>query len=155
MEMNMVKIFSQEMNRFVLIPSYPSDEEKFKAVGEGEIKKWKYTEPRNIKLHNKFMALCRLLTEQCEDFSPINDTAQARESAVEVAKKAILMEIGFTEYVHRLSDDKMVPIPKSINFDSVDQSDFAIHVYSPACIVVAKKLGITTDDIEQNIVFNM
>lgn len=86
---------------------------RMKTMKPGDWLRFEWQRPRNGKHHRKFMALLQLIAENSETY----DT-------VEKALVAVKLIVGhFEPAVHPLTGE-VVPAPKSINYESMDQDAF-------------------------------
>ena len=122
------------------MPLYDSDLNEKKKLKIGEIyemipKLWK---ERNLQFHKKFFALVNL---GCEN-SPKNWDIQGYRAWV-------TMKSGWAK-VYDTEKSKMA-LPKSISFENMDNDEFA-KLYSSAIQVIIDDIGVTEQEIEQNLI---
>lgn len=150
MELRLVRLKGKQG----LLPYTKSDIQKYESIKYGKPMKAKLTNPRNIKLHNKLLALLRLFVSQTSDerFHPENESWQELDHKINVALDALKMELDITtEY---MSFDGEVRVkPASISFEAMDEDDFQVKVWIPSRKIIAGLLGVTEDDIDKNLVF--
>ena len=92
--------------------AFESDYELAKKIKPNELVKCKITKPRNIKFHNKFMALIDMVYQNQEQFDHKEDL-----------RKELIIEAGyFTEYTSFEGEIKRKA--KSISFAKMDEYEF-------------------------------
>lgn len=150
MELRLVRLKGKQG----LLPYTKSDIHKYESIKYGKPMKAKLTNPRNIKLHNKLISLLRLFVNQTSDerFHPTNESWQEIDYRINLALDALKVELGITtEY---MSFDGEVRLkPSSISFEAMDEDDFQVKVWLPARKIIATLIGVTEDDIDNNLVF--
>lgn len=121
-----------------LTPLYNSGYEnyqKLKLGWEGEVQ---FTQKRNYKFHKKLFALCNLAYENQDKF--IN---------FEHYRGYLICKAGF--YTAIKTDKGTFVIPDSISFANMDEIEFS-ELYSKVLDVVIKEIGITSEQIEKEII---
>ena len=109
--------------------------QKLKLGWEGEVT---FKQTRNYLFHKKFMALINMAFENQEKFNNVTHY-----------RKCLTIKAGFyTAYemdgwTHKEAD--------SISFASMDEIEFA-DLYSKMIDVIIKEMGITGEEVAQNIV---
>ena len=109
--------------------------QKLKIGWEGEVT---FKQPRNISFHRKFYALINMAFENQDKYNNFDHY-----------RKRLTIKAGFyTAYemdgwTHKEAD--------SISFASMDEIEFA-DLYSKMLDVIIKELGITGEEVAQNIV---
>ena len=121
----------------LLIPTYDSDHEYCKKIGFGETVKAVITKPRNMGFHKKFFALLNMAFQNQEEYEYFEDF-----------RAVMVMKAGFFKTI--ATDKGMVYLPKSLSFAKMDEIEFG-ELYSKMIDVVIKLLGITEENIEQEI----
>jgi len=139
MKLNLVfkEIVLEDVGLKSFFPVYPSDIDKTAKMQPGEIRLLEIKNPRNLKHHNKFMAMIRMTVDNSDDWR--------NEEHLLFYIKTLL---GYGEYVKFKTN--MVFIPSSISFESMEQQDFEEKIYNPGIKILADILGITPLDIESN-----
>jgi len=121
-----------------LTPLYNSGYEKYsklKIGWEGEVT---FVQKRNYEFHKKFYALINMAFENEEKYNNLDHY-----------RKCLIIKAGFyTAYemdgwTHKEAD--------SISFASMDEIEFA-DLYSKLLDVVIKEIGITNEQIEQELI---
>ncbi len=120
-----------------LIPLYPSDWEERRKLKIGKDYQVEIKHPRNIDFHRKFFALLNLCYENYETEMPFD-----------TFRRWLIMRAGF---VKSFSTDRGTFYDaESISFANMDQKQFE-EVYSRVLDVVIKLLGLTEEDITENL----
>ncbi len=114
------------------LPAYPADQEASAKVKIGD--EVKATRARNPMFHRKFMALIRMMFENQDEIQ--NE---------EVFRKAMTINAGYFDEVKNHAG-VVVPIPRSIAFDSMSAEDFE-KLYSAMIDVAAVKLQAAPETI--------
>ena len=109
--------------------------QKLKIGWEGEVT---FKQPRNISFHRKYFALINMAFENQEKF---NNVIHYR--------KYLTCKAGF--YTAYETDKGTFIEADSISFASMDEIQFA-ELYSKMLDVIIKELGITGEEVAQNIV---
>ena len=121
-----------------LTPLYNSGYEaysKLKIGWEGEVT---FKQPRNISFHRKFYALINMAFENQEQFNNLDHY-----------RKYLTCKAGF--YTSYETNNGTFVEADSISFTSMDEIEFA-DLYSKMLDVIIKELGITGEEVAQNIV---
>lgn len=121
-----------------LKPEYGVDYDRFKKLKIGEVYKCDIKQERNYELLKKFFALCNLAFENQEKFISFDHY-----------RKYLICKAGFYTAVE--TDNGTFIIPDSISFGSKDELEFR-EVYSKVLDVVIKEIGITSEQIEKEII---
>lgn len=125
-----VKLANGEMRGFGNDNDYAY--KRFKAyvkrMEAGELLSFSWKKPRNPQHHKKFMALVTYVKDNSDTF----DTKKKALTAVKIAA-------GHVEWEMSPVTGELVPIPKSISFDSMDQNEFD-NFYSDAIDGVVKHI---------------
>lgn len=122
-----------------LIPAYDSDKEMLSSIKVGEIYKYKFSKPRNIKFHRKFFALINLVYHNQDHYTSADDL-----------RHDLTIESGFFELRVNKFTGEEVKVAKSIAFASMDEVEFS-SLYSKFLDTVVRVFGWDGEDIEQNI----
>ena len=104
-----------------LVPLSSDDHEAIKRIKDGQIIYVDYKKPRNPLFHKKFMAMMRVVFENQEEFSSI-------DNIVDITK----VELGY--YTTLISGNITIRIPGSISFAKMDELKFD-HFYNRAIAV--------------------
>lgn len=118
-------------------PSYPADHTESQKVKEGEEVQAKRA--RNPGHHRKFFALLNL------GFS-----SQDKIDNFEIYRMVTLMKAGHVVFV-KGTDGKDHPLPKSISWDKMGQEEFE-RVYSAVLTVICKEVGLTSEEIQNELI---
>ena len=121
------------------IPAYDTDLELAKKIKVGDIYRFKYSRPRNIKFHKKFFALIKLVFENQDNYTDIDDL-----------RYDLTIEAGFWEEKTNFITGEVKRIAKSINFASMDEDEFS-KLYTSMLDTVLRVFGWSGEDIEENI----
>lgn len=121
-----------------LKPSHDTDIEKYQKLKIGEVYKCDIKKERNYEFHKKFMALCNMAFENQEKFINFDHY-----------RKYLVCKAGFYTAVE--TDNGTFVIPDSISFGSKDEFEFS-EIYSKVLDVVIKEIGITSEQIEREII---
>lgn len=138
-----------------LAPLYSSDKKKIDELKEKAYVA-RISTPRNVRHHNKAMALLRLFVRTTSDerFSPKSQSSADEESAMNAALDALKYEIGLVVQTVGF-DGEIRERPKSISFEEMGQDEFQTEFYNPAVRVLARELGCTEEDIETNSMWHL
>jgi len=120
----------------VLIPSLPDDELALKSIKRGQIVEIELKRPRNAKFHKKFFALIGIVLENTE-----YDTS-------EQILHLIKLKLGYYETIIN-TNGKVIYIPKSISFSSMDNDDFN-NFYNKAVNIVLRDFLINWENSDIN-----
>lgn len=121
-----------------LTPLYNSgsdDYQKLKLGWEGEVK---FTQPRNYEFHKKLMALVNMAYENQEKFNNVTHY-----------RKYLTCKAGF--YTAYETDKGTFVEADSISFASMDELEFS-ELYSKLLDVVIKEIGVTSEQVENEII---
>lgn len=124
----------------------PADEPSREIVEKwrlGQGVKCKATRKRNLQHHRKFMALVEIVRQNSE----VYDTKPKALTAVKLA-------VGHVEWVANPHTGALVPVPKSIAFDAMDQDAFNLF-YDDAVNAVLKHLLPTMNRVSLDSAINM
>jgi hypothetical protein len=140
MKMNVIKmqVGQDVVGNYALFPSYNSDFEaanklKVNTHYRAEIKK-----PRNLKHHNKFIAICRLVVANTDKWDTVDKLIMS-----------VKYSLGLVDWVMDFQGE-VRPVPQSMNFESMDEIDFTEKVYGPALRLFADELKCSVVDLEDN-----
>lgn len=118
------------------IPSYPRDKEEWDKVREGA--EVKVTLARNPYFHRKFFALLNLGFENQETYSDF-----------EIYRMVMIMKAGFVVFVLG-KDGKEHPLPKSISFEKMDETEFE-KLFKAVREIISKEIGVEGSRIESEL----
>ena len=122
-----------------LLPAYDSDKELMSSIKVGEIYKYKFSKPRNIKFLRKFFALIKLVYENQEHYR-----------SIEHLRRDLTIESGYYDVrVNKFTGEQIIE-PKSISFASMDEIEFG-KLYSKFLVTVIRVFGWDGEEIENNI----
>ncbi len=120
-----------------LVPLYPADYEEKKKLKIGKDYQVEIKHPRNYQYHKRFFALLNLCYENYETEMPFG-----------TFRRWLIMRAGF---VKSFSTDRGTFYDaESISFANMDQKQFE-EVYSRVLDVVIKLLGLTEEDVTENL----
>ena len=86
---------------------------KVKRLKPGESMILSYKQPRNVNHHRKFFSLVRAVMQNSEIYE-----------TEDIALDAIKLAAGHVDWIPHPETGEMIPRPKSISFESMDQSVF-------------------------------
>ena len=140
MKLNLIHklIDPEDLGVTAFFPVYPSDRDAVKKIPTGEVRKCNITKSRNLKHHNKFMAILRLVADNSDEW----DTSEQLLYWI----KAKLALGTFKE-----TDGRLLFVPDSINFESMDQFKFEERIYQPSLPILAKEIGVSVEDLTENL----
>lgn len=139
MKINMIKRELKNGSEFV--PYSQNDVFQYVKLKLNTVYRCDIKQPRNLKHHSKYFALCRMVAENFDG----NNT---EEQVSYYLKKAT----GHIE-VYTIGGETVERV-KSINFDTMPQDEF--EEYYNSCIpIVCNLLGVTEQDIKSNEIFYM
>ena len=123
-----------------LTPASDSDKDMLKNFKVGEVYRFKFSKPRNIKFHRKFFALINLVFENQEHYT-----------SIEHLRHDLTIEAGFYNIrINRFTGEQLKEA-KSISFASMDEIEFS-SLYNKFLDTVVRVFGWDGEDIEENIV---
>ena len=125
-----------------LKPYYQSDMESFNNLKSNVVYMAEFKRPRNPEHHKKIFALAKCVTTNL----PESAIWSGKEPYALI--KAIELQLGYVETMIKLSGEVLL-IPESISFESWDQEKFA-EFYSKAVPILAKMIGVTSEELENN-----
>ncbi len=139
MKLNLIRklIDVDDLGTAAFFPMYNSDRESVKRIPCGEIRKCEVKKSRNTKYHNKFMAMLRLVVHNSEEW----DNSEQLLYWI----KAKLALGTFKEV-----DKRLIFVPDSVSFESMDQFKFEDEIYKPALPILANEIKVSVDDLETN-----
>ena len=108
-----------------LHPADSEAENHLKKVKPGVVFSAEIKRPRNYENHKRYFALLNLAFENQEKFK-----------SVDQLKEAIKFELGYTELIRKM-DGTFVEKPKSINFATMNETDFQTY-FSKSIDVIIK-----------------
>lgn len=121
-----------------LIPENETDYSKYQKLNIGTVYEFDVKHPRNYEFHKKFFALISLAFENQDKF--INEDHY---------RKYLICKAGFYTAVE--TDTGTFVIADSISFGSMDNLKFE-ELYGKMMTVVIKEIGVTSEQIRQEIV---
>lgn len=124
-------------NQPVLAPAYDSDKEKIVKLPTGQIWEFKPKRDRDIRHHNKFRAMLRIVFKNSDTWNSMDQ--------LEMTMK---FELGIGS-IYKIGE-KEVFVPESTDFSSMDEDTFNEKVYEPGKAWLAKVSGISVFDLESN-----
>lgn len=135
----MKDIFLVKQLNGTFLPAYDSDKELMSKIKVGEIYKYKFSKPRNVKFHRKFFALINLVYQNQEHYNSIDHL-----------RYDLTIESGFYEVrTNKFTGEEIVEA-KSISFSSMDEVEFS-DLYNKFLSTVVRVFGWDGADIEENI----
>ncbi len=120
-----------------LKPLYDSDFDEKKKLRIGKDYEVEIKHPRNYEFHKKFFALINLAHNNTELDMPF-----------ESYRRYLIAKAGFFD-IYKTPKGEFIE-PKSISFASMNQIEFE-EVYSRVLNVIIKELGLTEEDITENL----
>jgi len=132
-----MEFFAEIKNRKI-IPLYDSDNEEVQKLKANKEYKFKVTSPRNYKFHKKFFALINLGFQNSDN-----------KMNFDGFRAYVIMQAGY--YERHVTPKGGFYTPKSINFASMDETEFE-KLYSASINVIIKIIGCTTEDIEAELI---
>jgi hypothetical protein len=123
-----------------LKPAYNSDFEAFAKMPVNETFEIEYTKRRNSKFHRKYFALLKLAFENQSDYRTIEEM-----------RHDLTIVCGYyNEHVNKITGE-IVKKANSISFANCDEIQFN-EIYNSTKNVIIKWLGVTSEDIEEEII---
>ena len=137
---NVVKriITSKDLGFCAMFPAYNKDREEFNRLQQGQIYAARVWEPRNVKYHRLFFALCRLVVDNSGQWA-----------SVDQFRKAFMVYGQFVEIIPGI-DGNPVAVPDSMAFDRMDEETFDAEVMPVFWQVCARELGKDVEDLKAN-----
>lgn len=123
-------------NRFTV--AYDSDFEKIYKIKVGKIIKCEITQPRNLRLHNKFMALIRMVYNNQDHYKNFDQL-----------RKDLIKSAGFYDE-HVSFDGEVTREAKSISFGSMKEDEFQ-NLYSRVMDEIVTHFNFNKEDIINNV----
>lgn len=133
MDINLVK---QEDNSFIV--AYQTDYDKIKKIKVGKVIACKITQPRNLRLHNKFMALIRMVYNNQEHYVNFDHL-----------RKDLTIAAGFYDIRYSF-DGEEIREAQSLKFGSMSEEVFQ-DLYSKVIDEIVKHFHFDKDLIKQNV----
>jgi hypothetical protein len=121
-----------------LIPLYPADQDERRKLKIGKEYEVEIKHPRNYQFHKKFFALLNMCFENYETEMPFD-----------TFRRWLIMRAGFVNIY--TTDKGTFYDAQSIAFGSMDEQQFQ-EVYNKVLDVVIKLLGITEEDVMDNLI---
>jgi hypothetical protein len=122
-----------------LIPEYPSDFDEKKKLKLGEIYSAEIRRERNYQFHKKFMALCKLGSENSKNV----------EMPFDAYRKYITMKAGYFK-TYKTPKGVMIE-PESISFGDMDEDKFN-EVYHRVLEIIIEDIQATKHEIETELI---
>lgn len=121
-----------------LAPAHDEDLAKAFKIKPGQVVKATVKLVRNYRHHRKFMALVEYVAEH----HPVFNTRDKALTAIKLA-------VGHCDFFPHPQTGELVPIPKSISFDKMDQGEFDAF-YEEAVRAVLRDLtnGVSEDELD-------
>ena len=120
-----------------LKPLNTEDEEKLKTLP----KDWEgfitLKQPRNYQFHKKYFALINLGFDNQEDYNNVDHY-----------RKVMQMKAGFYDMVK--TDKGILPLPKSISFNKMEENEFQ-DLYGKVLENVAMHLGLQENELSNEV----
>ncbi len=123
-------------------PYYDSDREAFRKHKNNVVYLAEIKQPRNLKHHKKYWALCTLVYENSEGFT-----------GTENVSDWLKLKVGDVDYIE-VTEERTCVKPRSINFESMDQEEFS-KFWDRVLPFVCERLGCTNQEINENLIFFM
>lgn len=120
------------------IPAYQSDSEKIASIPREIPLSVVIQKNRNPRLHRKFMAILRTVVANSSKWHTVDQLLVALKYQLNLVD----LIMGF--------DGSIIPHPRSIAFDEMDDFEFEHLVYKPSIPFLAKETGITEAVLETN-----
>ena len=122
-----------------LLPAHDSDKELMSNIKAGEIYKYKFSKPRNVKFHRKFFALINLVYQNQDHYNNIDHL-----------RYDLTIESGFYDVRYNKFTGEEIIEAKSISFSSMDEVEFS-ELYNKFLVTVVRVFGWDGEEIENNI----
>lgn len=122
-----------------LKPCYESDLEAYIKIPIGETFEIEFKKQRNILFHRKMFALFKLVFENQEAYSNLNDL-----------RRDLTITAGYYNETANVLTGEVFKHAKSISFASMDNVEFS-ELYEAIKTVIIQWLGITNEQIEEEI----
>lgn len=119
-----------------LMPWDEHDREDFDKLPFQKIMTADVKRNRNPRFHDKFMKLLRIVVENSEKWQ-----------TVEQLLVALKFQMNLVDLVECF-DGAIRPHPRSISFEKMDDFEFEFSVYRPALTLLAKEIGKTEYELE-------
>lgn len=121
-----------------LKPAFDSDYENFKKLPNNEVFEITYTKKRNIKFHRKFFALVKMVFDN-----------QERYSFMEDLRNDLTIEAGYYYEIVNIHGEE-VKKAKSISFSSMDNIEFN-EVYNSVVDVIVRYFHFDKESIAEEV----
>lgn len=128
------RIGRDDLGLVYMVPMYESGHAALGGIGVGEIRQVEIKNPRNLKLHNLFMAQLRIVVNNSEKWRSVDHLLAA-----------LKMALGLFDQVDGI--EGKITMLRSISFESMDEDEFREKVFDPAQQILADELGITVDQL--------
>lgn len=119
------------------IPAYPSDEEEANKIKVGE--EVTVRRSRNPEFHRKVFSLIKLGFANQDVFDNFD-----------IYRQVLTMKAGYVTWV-KGKDNKEHPLPKSLSFDSMSQTEFE-DLFRAVLEVISKELKTSGAYIEEQLI---
>lgn len=121
-----------------LKPAFDSDYENFKKLPSNEVFEITYTKKRNIKFHRKFFALVKMVFDNQERYSFLDDL-----------RADLTIEAGYFYTTVNIHGEE-VRKPKSISFAQMDELEFS-DFYNSVVDVIVKYFHFDKESIAEEV----
>ena len=134
----MKEIYLVKQLNGTLIPAHDSDKELMSNIKAGEIYKYNFSKPRNVKFHRKFFALINLVYQNQDHYS------------FEDLREKLIKASGHYRIVIDIETGEEERKAKSIAFANMDEVEFS-KLYNDVLNAIIKVFGWDGKDIEENV----
>ncbi len=121
-----------------LVPLYPNDMDEKRKLKVGRDYEVEIKHPRNYEFHKKFFALINLAHNNTHLDMPFD-----------AYRRYLIAKAGYFD-VYTTDKGQFIE-PKSISFTSMNQVEFE-EVYSRVLNVIIKELGLTEEEVTENLI---
>ena len=124
-------------NQAVFYPAYDSDKEAILKLPVGQIWQFKPVRKRNLRHHNKFMAMLRMVVANTEKWNSVDE---------------LLMHLKYKLGIGDIAEINGVKIfmPRSTSFETMNEDEFTAQIYNPAIHIMAEMMELSIEDMENN-----
>ena len=139
MKLNILKrkISHNDIGTTALFVAYNSDIEKMKRLSQGQVVSCEVKRERNLKHHNLYFALCRLVSDNSDFIS---------EDQVDYY---VRIKSGLVDF-QIVCDEKTIVKPKSLQFAKMNQSEFE-KFFDRVIPLFEKITGLTKKELLNNL----
>ena len=110
------------------------DEEAIKRIPDGEVFKVKIHRSRNPDQHRRYFAMLKFVLDNNDKYTNITDLLTE-----------IKIKVGhYEEYITKHGE--LVYVPKSIDFDSMDEDEFMRFFSLSIDVIIGNFLGVGSDE---------